>query len=93
METPTMWAEICKVTSTTMNKAQLGSGNSRSHKVFIRKGVVCMTKPKISSRFYTQEGPMSTPSSSKGTGVLTARQIAEYKRKQKAKKKKKEKES
>ena len=52
-----------------------------------------MTKPKISSRFYTQEGPMSTPSSSKGTGVLTARQIAEYKRKQKAKKKKKEKES
>lgn len=52
-----------------------------------------MAKPKVSPRFYTQEGAMSTPSSSSGTGVLTARQIAEYKRKTKAKKKKKEKES
>lgn len=45
-------------------------------------------KEKISPRFYTQEGAMSTPSSTKGEGVLTAREIAEYKRKAKAKKKK-----
>ena len=49
-----------------------------------------MAKTKVSPRFYTQEGAMSTPSSTKGTGVLTARQIAEYKKKAKAKKKKKE---
>lgn len=43
---------------------------------------------KVSPRFYTQEGAMTTPSSTKGEGVLTARQIAEYKRKAKLKKKK-----
>ena len=47
---------------------------------------------KVSARFYTQEGAARKPSNTKGTGLLTAREIAEYKRKAKAKKKKKKEE-
>lgn len=45
---------------------------------------------KVSKRFYTQDAPMGKPSG-KGSGqALTAREIAEYKRKARAKKKKKQ---
>lgn len=46
------------------------------------------TKKKISSRFYTQDAPMSKPSGEGSGQALTAREIAEYRRKAKAKKKK-----
>ena len=53
-------------------------------------------KTKVSPRFYTQEGAARKPTkgngSTNGTGVLTARQIAEYKRKARAKKRKKKEE-
>lgn len=44
---------------------------------------------KVSSRFTTQDGPMGRPSGSGSGQALTAREIAEYRRKAKAKKKKK----
>lgn len=48
-----------------------------------------MAKTKISPRFYTQEGPAGRPSGNGSGQALTAREIAEYKRRAKAKKKKK----
>lgn len=46
---------------------------------------------KVSPRFYTQEGAAGKPSGNGSGRALTARDIAEYKRKAKAQKKKKKK--
>lgn len=48
-----------------------------------------MAKGKVSPRFYTQEGAMGKPTEGSGR-ALTAREIAEYRRKAKKKKKKEE---
>lgn len=48
-------------------------------------------KGKVSPRFYTQEGPAHKPNGGGSGRALTARDIAEYRRKAKARKKKKKK--